>query len=79
MSLLKNTLMTAILLTIVWAGFLTVTFILAYTLFPVIEYADGEPILGLIRVTLGVTVIALWVYGWYELTKRWFYRLMLKE
>lgn len=71
--------MMIILLTIVWIGFILVTFILAYTLFPAIEYADGDSVLGLVRVFIGVTVLASWIYGWYKLTKIWFYRLMLRD
>lgn len=76
MSLLKNTLNVLILLTIAWIGFISVTFILAYTLFPAIEYADGSLILGLLRVIIGVIVIALWVYGWYTLTKIWLHKML---
>lgn len=76
MSLLKNTLNVLILLTIAWFGFISVTFILAYTLFPAIEYADGSLILGLLRVIIGVIVIALWVYGWYTLTKIWLHKML---
>ncbi len=76
MSLLKNTLNVLLLLTIAWIGFISVTFILAYTLFPAIEYADGSLILGLLRVIIGVIVIALWVYGWYTLTKIWLHKML---
>ncbi len=78
MSLLRNTLIVLILLTIAWAGFLSITFILAYTLFPAIEYTDGSLTLGLLRVAVGIIVITLWIYGWYTLTKIWL-RKMLSE
>lgn len=76
MSLQKNTLMVIILLTIVWIGFIIVTYILAYTLFPTIEYADGGLLIGLLRVIVGIVVIALWIYGWYTLTKIWLRKML---
>ncbi|MEM1584010.1 MAG: hypothetical protein QXF28_01745 [Nitrososphaerota archaeon] len=69
MSLLRNTLTIIMLLTIAWIGFIIVTYILAHTLFPAIEYADGTLLIGLLRVIVGVAIIALWIYGWYTLTK----------
>lgn len=76
MSLLRNTLMVLALLTIAWLGFIVVTYILAYTLFPAIEYADGSLLIGLLRVIVGIAVIALWVYGWYTLTRIWLRRML---
>jgi hypothetical protein len=76
MSLLRNTLMVLILLTIAWVGFIFITFILAYTLFPALEYADGSLTLGLMRVSVGIAVIMLWIYGWYMLTKTWLRKML---
>jgi len=76
MSLLRNTLMVLILLTIAWVGFIFITFILAYTLFPALEYTDGSLTLGLLRVALGIAVIMLWIYGWYTLTKMWLRKML---
>lgn len=67
--MLRNTLIVMSLLTIAWIGLIIVTYILAHTLFPAIEYADGTVIIGLLRVIVGVAAIALWIYGWYTLTK----------
>lgn len=79
MTLARNTVLMMVLLTIVWASLLLATSAIAYILFPVIEYAEGGLIQSLMRVIAGVAVFAIWVYGWYALTKAWFYRLMIRR
>lgn len=79
MSAAKNTLMLLILLTIVWATFLLVTYILASTLFPALEQTDGDLFLSVARVAVGILTFSAWVYGWYRLTRFWLYRLLLKS
>lgn len=74
--MLRNTLMVLALLTIVWIGFLVVTFVLAYTLFPAIEFPDKSLLTGLIRVAIGMAAIASWIYGWYILTRMWLRKML---
>lgn len=79
MAVMKNTLSLILLLTIIWASFLLVTYILASTLFPALEQADGDLATSLARVVIGVSTFSAWVYGWYRLTRFWLYRLLLRE
>ena len=79
MKVLRNAGVICLLLTLVWASFLLVSYILASTLFPALEQADQNIFLGILRVAVGVSAFALWVYGWYNLTKFWLYKILLRE
>lgn len=79
MSLAKNVLILLILLVIVWASFLLVAYVMAFTIFPALEQGEGNVAMSVARVIIGATVFSAWIYGWYALTRFWFYRVLLKE
>ena len=79
MRLLKNLAAVLGLLTIVWATFLLVSYILASTLFPAIEQASQNIFASILRVIAGLATFTAWVLVWYILTKIWLYEVLLKE
>lgn len=75
---MRNIVLVIALLTVVWSSLLIVTYIIAFTIFPALEQT-GEPlILSILRLGVGLLVFALWVYGWYILTRTWLYRILLR-
>jgi len=79
MRLLKNLAAVLGLLTIVWATFLLVSYILASTLFPAIEQASQNIFASILRVIVGLATFTAWVLVWYTLTKIWLYEILLGE
>ena len=79
MRLLKNLAAVLGLLTIVWATFLLVSYILASTLFPAIEQASQNIFASILRVIAGLATFTAWVLVWYTLTKIWLYEILLGE
>ena len=79
MRLLKNLAAVLGLLTIVWATFLLVSYILASTLFPAIEQASQNIFASILRVIAGLATFTAWVLVWYTLTKIWLYKVLLGE
>ena len=79
MGLARNVMLLSTLLLIVWASFIAVTYVIASTLFPALEQADGDMVLSVARVVVGSAAFALWVYGWYCLTRFWLYRILLRR
>ena len=79
MRLVRNILLVSLLLLIVWASFLAVMYVMASTMFPALEQADGNIALSISRVVIGLAAFGLWVYAWYLLTRFWLYRVLLAE
>ncbi|HDD40409.1 MAG: hypothetical protein DRN65_01610 [Thaumarchaeota archaeon] len=79
MGLWKNLGSVLCLLTIVWATFLVVSYITAVTIFYTLEYSQATVFMSVLRVLIGLAIAGGWIAIWYNLTKFWLYRILLKK
>jgi len=76
--LTRNILAILLLITIVWISFLFVSYITSITILYTLEFPEN-PLIGTLRVVIGVLIAGAWVAGWYKLTKLWLYKILLSR
>lgn len=79
MGLKRNFLLILLLLTIVWATFLVVSYAVAITVFYTLEYPQISILMSISRVAVGLVIMCCWIIAWYKLTKLWLYRILLRK
>jgi hypothetical protein len=76
MGLARNVLMILVLLILVWAAFLLVSYVITVTVLYTLEF-PGDTVISIIRVAFGLLIAGAWILGWYKLTKLWLYMILL--
>jgi energy-coupling factor transporter transmembrane protein EcfT len=76
MGLARNILMIIVLLILVWAIFLLVSYVITVTVLYTLEL-PGDTTISIARVVLGLIIAGAWILGWYKLTKLWLYKILL--
>ena len=78
MGLLRNILVILILLIVVWATFLLVSYIISVMIFYTLEFPENV-VIGATRVIIGFFIAGAWILGWYKLTRFWLYGILLSR
>jgi multisubunit Na+/H+ antiporter MnhG subunit len=68
-----------VLVTIVWALFLTASAAISFLVLPVINNEVPSAAASTARVVLGLAVFGVWVYVWHMIAELWLYRVLARR
>jgi multisubunit Na+/H+ antiporter MnhG subunit len=68
-----------VLVTIVWALFLTASAAISFLVLPVINNEVPSAAASIARVVLGLAVFGVWVYVWHMIAELWLYRVLARR
>jgi vancomycin permeability regulator SanA len=68
-----------VLVTIVWALFLTASAAISFLVLPVINNEVPSAAASTARVVLGLAVFGAWVYVWHMIAELWLYRVLARR
>jgi multisubunit Na+/H+ antiporter MnhG subunit len=68
-----------VLVTIVWALFLTASAAISFLVLPVINNEVPSAAASTARVFLGLAVFGVWVYVWHMIAELWLYRVLARR
>jgi multisubunit Na+/H+ antiporter MnhG subunit len=75
----RTTFRLMVLVTIVWALFLTASAAISFLVLPVINNEVPSAAASTARVVLGFAVFGVWVYVWHMIAELWLYRVLARR
>jgi multisubunit Na+/H+ antiporter MnhG subunit len=75
----RTTFRLMVLVTIVWALFLTASAAISFLVLPVINNEVPSAAASTARVVLGLAVLGVWVYVWHMIAELWLYRVLARR